>query len=79
MTTLQFNENFLITGRNNGWVRLFKTEMGRYVRDLTELVESVCKVGCVGNVHAVMCRRARKTVEEVWSHDPPEVKLERAW
>jgi hypothetical protein len=35
----------------------------------------VCKVGYVGNVCAIMCRRARKTVVEVWSHDPPEVAI----
>jgi F-box and WD-40 domain protein CDC4 len=79
VTTLQFDENFLVTGGNDGRVRLFETKTGRYVRDLTEPAESVCKVGYVGNVCAIMCRRARKTVVEVWSHDPPEVALEGAW
>jgi F-box and WD-40 domain protein CDC4 len=79
VTTLQFDENFLVTGGNDGRVRLFETKTGKYVRDLTELAESVCKVGYVGNVCAIVCRRARKTVMEVWSHDPPEVELERAW
>ena len=79
MTTLQFNENFLVMGGNNGWVRLFETKTGRYVRDLVELVESVCKVRYVGNICVVMCRRVRETVVEVWSCDLAEVKLERAW
>jgi F-box and WD-40 domain protein CDC4 len=77
VTTLQFDENFLVTGGNDGRVRLFETKTGRYVMDLTDPAESVCKVGYVGNVCAVMCRRAKKTVE-FWSHDPPEVELERA-
>ena len=66
-------------GGNNGWVRLFETKTGRYVRDLVELVESVCKVRYVGNISAVMCRRVRETVVEVWSRNLAEVKLERAW
>jgi F-box and WD-40 domain protein CDC4 len=79
VTTLQFDENFLVTGGNDGRVRLFETKTGRYVRDLTEPAESVCKVGYVGNVCAIMCRRARKMVVEVWNHNSPEVELERAW
>ena len=54
-------------------------QTGRYVRDLVELVESVCKVRYVGNICAVMCRRVRETVAEVWSRNLAEVKLERAW
>ena len=79
VTTLQFDENFLVTGGNDGRVRLFETKTGKYIRDLTEPAESVWKVGYVGNVCAIMCKRARKTVVEVWSHDAPEVGLERTW
>lgn len=79
VTTLQFDENFLVTGGNDGRVRLFETKTGRYVRDLSGPAESVWKVGYVGNVCAIMCKRARKTVMEIWSHDPPEVELEKAW
>lgn len=79
VTTLQFDENFLVTGGNDGRVRLFETKTGKYIRDLTEPAESVWKVGYVGNICAIMCKRARKTVMEVWSHDPPEVELERVW
>jgi hypothetical protein len=78
VTTLQLDENLLVTSRNDGWVRLFEMKTGRCVMDLTEPAESVCSVGYVGSVCAVMHRRARKTVVEVWSHDPPEVELERA-
>ena len=46
--------------------------------DLTRPAESVCRVGYVGSVYAVMCRRVRETVVEFWSHDLPEVELERA-
>ncbi|KAF9647178.1 WD40 repeat-like protein [Thelephora ganbajun] len=79
VTTLQFDENFLVTGGNDGRVRLFETKTGKYFRDLTEPAESVWKVGYAGNVCAIMCKRARKTVMEVWSYDPPEVELEKVW
>ena len=79
VTTLQFDENFLVTGGNDGRVRLFETKTGKYIRDLAEPSESVWKVGYVGNTCAIMCKKARKTVIEVWSHDPPEVGLEMAW
>jgi hypothetical protein len=46
--------------------------------DLTRPAESVFRVGYVGSVYAVMCGRARETVVEFWSHDLPEVELERA-
>ena len=79
VATLQFDENFLVTGGNDGRVRLFETKTGRYIRDLTEPAESVWKVGYVGNVCAIMCKRAGRTVMEIWNHDPPVVELERVW
>jgi F-box and WD-40 domain protein CDC4 len=79
VATLQFDKDFLVTGGNDGRVRLFETNSGRYVRDLTEPAESIWKVGYVGNVCAIMCKRAGRTVMEIWSHDPPVVELEKAW
>jgi len=33
VTTLQFDENFLVTGGNDRGVRLFEMKAGKYVRD----------------------------------------------
>ncbi|KAJ3759119.1 WD40 repeat-like protein [Lentinula raphanica] len=72
VTSLQFDHRFLVTGGNDGRVRLFETQTGNYVRDLSEPSETVWKAaygpqaeGCV-----IMCRRQGKTVLEFWSLKP---------
>ncbi|KAF8959617.1 WD40-repeat-containing domain protein [Flammula alnicola] len=67
VTSLQFDDNFLVTGGNDGRVRLFETQSGNFVRELSEPSESVWKVGFVKGTCAVMCKRAGKTVVEIWS------------
>lgn len=67
VTSLQFDKRWLVTGGNDGRVRLFETETGNYVRDLSEPGESVWKVVFGRDVCAVMCKRAGKSVTEIWS------------
>ncbi|KAJ3735082.1 WD40 repeat-like protein [Lentinula guzmanii] len=78
VTALQFDQRFLVTGGNDGRVRLFETQTGNYVRDLSEPSESVWKVaygpgaeGCV-----IMCRRQGKTIMEFWSLKPREGRVD---
>ena len=70
VTSLQFDNHFLVTGGNDGRVRLFETKTGTYVRELSEACESVWKVAYREDTYAVMCRRAGKTVMEIWSLRP---------
>ncbi|KAG2057636.1 WD40 repeat-like protein [Suillus hirtellus] len=72
VTSLQFDTNFLITGGNDGRVRVFETQTGAWVRDLSERCESVWKVLYKKGVCAVMCKRAGKTVMEIWTFKPKE-------
>ena len=65
--SLQFDKNFLVTGGNDGRVRLFETDTGNYVRELNEPGECVWKVAFVKYTCAIMCKRAGKTVVEIWS------------
>ena len=65
--SLQFDKNFLVTGGNDGRVRLYETETGNYVRELNEPGECVWKVAFVKCTCAIMCKRAGKTVVEIWS------------
>jgi F-box and WD-40 domain protein CDC4 len=79
VTALQFDGRFLVTAGNDGRVRLFETRTGNYVRELSEPCESVWKVaytrnagghagrGRGGDVLVVTCKRAGKTVMEIWS------------
>ncbi|KAG2144341.1 WD40-repeat-containing domain protein [Suillus clintonianus] len=72
VTSLQFDANFLITGGNDGRVRVFETQNGMYVRDLSERCESVWKVAYKKGTCAIMCKRAGKTVIEIWTFKPKE-------
>ncbi|KAH7915249.1 WD40 repeat-like protein [Hygrophoropsis aurantiaca] len=72
VTALQFDGRFLVTGGNDGRVRLYETHSGTYVRDLSEPCESVWKVACKGGTCAIMCKRAGKTVMEIWTFKPRE-------
>ena len=65
--SLQFDKDFLVTGGNDGRVRLFETKTGNYVRELNEPGECVWKVAFVKCTCAIMCKRAGKTVVEIWS------------
>lgn len=67
VTSLQFDKWWLVMGGNDGWLRLFETEMGNHVRDLSEPGESVWKVVFGRDVCAVMCKRAGRSVTEIWS------------
>ncbi|KAI6113110.1 WD40-repeat-containing domain protein [Pisolithus sp. B1] len=72
VTSLQFDSNFLITAGNDGRVRVYETQSGAHVIDLSERSESVWKVACKHGTCAIMCRRAGKTVMEIWSFRPKE-------
>ncbi|KAH9989898.1 WD40-repeat-containing domain protein [Russula compacta] len=72
VTSLQFDEQFLVTGGNDGRVRLFDVDSGAYVRDVTAPSETVWKVVFRREVCAIMCRRAGKTIVEIWSFRPRE-------
>ncbi|OCH84771.1 WD40 repeat-like protein [Obba rivulosa] len=74
VTGLQLDERFLVTGGNDGRVRLFQFDRAtgkcEYVRELSEPSESVWKVVYTRETLAVMCKRAGKTVMEIWSFKP---------
>ncbi|KZT25335.1 WD40 repeat-like protein [Neolentinus lepideus HHB14362 ss-1] len=72
VTALQFNDNLLVTGGNDGRVRLFEMKTGKPIRELSEPCESVWKVAFRKDVCAIMCKRAGKTVMEFWSFRPRE-------
>lgn len=72
VTALQFDAHFLVTGGNDGRVRLFEATTGNFVRDLTQPAEAVWKVAHKHDKCVVMCKRAGKTVMEIWSFRPTE-------
>lgn len=72
VTALQFDAHFLVTAGNDGRVRLFDASSGAFIRDLTAPADSVWKVAHKKDKCVVMCRRAGKTVMEIWSFRPSE-------
>lgn len=66
-----------MTGGNDGRVRLYETETGNLVRELNEPGECVWKVAFVKCTYAIMCKRAGKTVVEIWSLGKPTKKQQR--
>lgn len=72
VTALQYDPHFLVTGGNDGRVRLYDSGTGNFVRDLTQPAEAVWKVVHRYDKCVVMCKRAGKTVMEIWSFRPSE-------
>lgn len=86
VTGLQFDSRFLVTGGNDGRVRLFEykdaasfnPESGEapgrfeYVRELSDISESVWKVAYSQETCAIVCKRGGKTQLEIWSFKPKE-------
>ncbi|EPQ56130.1 WD40 repeat-like protein [Gloeophyllum trabeum ATCC 11539] len=73
VTALQFNDNLLVTGGNDGRVRLFEMKTGKPIRELSDPCECVWKVAFRKDVCAIMCKRAGKTVMEFWSFRPRDI------
>ena len=77
VTALQFDKDFLVTGGNDGRVRLYETQTGNFIREISEPSESVWQVAFIKELCAVMCKRAGKTVVELWSLGPKTAKMRR--
>ncbi|KIY71849.1 WD40 repeat-like protein [Cylindrobasidium torrendii FP15055 ss-10] len=73
VTALQFDRDFLVTGGNDGRVYLFDSRTGEQMRELCEPCDCVWKVVFTSDTYAVMCRRAGKTVMEIWTLKPKEI------
>ena len=72
VTSLQLDSHFLVTGGNDGLVRLYDANTGEYIRDLSTPAEQVWKVAHRYDKCVIMCKRAGKTVMEIWSLRPSE-------
>jgi len=73
VTSLQFDHNFLVTGGNDGRTRIYETATGNYIRDLTDPSETVWKVAYLKDTCAIMCKRAGRTIVEIWNMRPKDL------
>ncbi len=67
--------SYLITGGNDGCVKLFERETGTLVRELTKKCDGVWKVVMRKDKCVIMCKRDGKTVIEVLSFAPTPDQL----
>jgi F-box and WD-40 domain protein CDC4 len=75
VTSLQFDDRFLITGGNDGHVKLFDLVTGHLIRELTEPCEAVWRINFKDDKCVILCKRAGKTVMEILSFKPSEEDL----
>lgn len=61
------NDKFIITSGNDGRVRLYEVESGRYVRDVGYGGESIWRVVVGWGTCVVVVRRGGKSVVDIWS------------
>lgn len=82
VTGLQFDNRFLVTGGNDGRVRLFEFHKDpaldgdagiggkfEYLREMSDPCESVWKIAYTEQTCAILCKRAGKTQVEIWTFD----------
>lgn len=75
VTTLQFDDRFIMTGGNDGRVKLWDIRTGNFIRELSKASEAVWKVTFKNDKCAVLCKRHGKTVLELLSFVPEEFSL----
>lgn len=75
VTTLQVDAHYLVTGGNDGCVKLYERSTGAFVRALTAQCEGVWKVLMRRDKCVIMCRRGQNTVIEVLGFAPTPEQL----
>lgn len=75
VTTLQVDAHYLVTGGNDGCVKLYERSTGAFVRELTAQCEGVWKVLMRRDKCVIMCRRGQNTVIEVLGFAPTPEQL----
>lgn len=75
VTTLQVDAHYLVTGGNDGCVKLFDRATGALVRELTEPCNGVWKVLMRRDKCVIMCKRGGSTVVEVLGFAPTAEQL----
>lgn len=61
----QFNDRFMVTGGNDGRVKLWDRPTGKLIRDLAEPCEAVWRVTFREDKFVLLCKRGNRTIMEV--------------
>lgn len=70
VTCVQFDDRFVISGGNDGRVKLWDLRTGKFIRELTRPCDAVWRVSFKDDKCVILLRRGGKTVLEVLSFKP---------
>jgi len=70
VTCLQFDERYIVTGGNDGRVKLWDFSSGKFIREICEPAEQVWKVSYRDDKVVVLCKRGERTVMDVITFRP---------
>ena len=76
MTSLQFDDDRIVSGGSDGRVKVWDTRTGQLVRELSQPAEAVWRVAFESEVAVVMASRGGRTIMEVWNFEPPAEEWE---
>ena len=71
VTSLQFDDDRIVSGGSDGRVKVWDTKTGALVRELSQPAEAVWRVAFESEVAVVMASRGGRTIMEVWNFEPP--------
>ncbi|GAA6027733.1 hypothetical protein JCM8097_008006 [Rhodosporidiobolus ruineniae] len=75
VTCLQFDQTFIVTGSNDGKVKLWDFKTGQYVRSLADPCDAVWRVVFRDDKCVTLCRRNDRTLMDVRTFRPSEEEL----
>lgn len=74
VTCLQFDDRFIVSGGNDGRVKLWDVRTGAFIRELSKPGDAVWRVAFRDDRCVVLCQRGGKTVLEVLSFKPGDTR-----
>jgi F-box and WD-40 domain protein CDC4 len=73
VTCLQFDDRFVVSGGNDGRVKLWDARTGVFIRELTRPCDAVWRVNFREDKVVILCQRGGKTVMEIITFRPEDV------
>ncbi|KAL7420179.1 hypothetical protein Q5752_005145 [Cryptotrichosporon argae] len=72
VTSLQFDDRFVLSGGNDGRVKLWDIHSGAFIRELVRPCDAVWRIVSRGDLCAVLCQRAGRIVLDLLDFRPDD-------